>query len=269
MPFQERLGKTSAGIVIPAARAMVPFPPLSWSCSTRMQELSFTKGRRKLTCICHARDQVRDFRKLGKAESCGGSAVRSSAPALRSTFSCSLASLQVMEQAVLSLLPVPEHPQLPAQAGCQMLCLDSSSPPRRGSGMCRAAAAALGLQLWGRSNGCSSLSGQNSPRAKLWGSSGPPHAIPCLESSWAAVVLAPAGPSAACCRDSPCCVFISITIQYSPAALSLLYIYRYYQLILQSPSAGLLILPSDLREAATLYIPAPSLAPPSPDAMFN
>lgn len=67
----------------------------------------------------------------------------------------------------------------------------------------------------------------------------------------------------------PACLFISITIQYSQAALSLLYIYQYYQLIPQSLSVGLLILPSDLWEAATLYIPAPSPAPPSPHAMFN
>lgn len=85
----------------------------------------------------------------------------------------------------------------------------------------------------------------------------------------AAAVLPPAGQPAAHCQGCPRCVFISITIQYSPAALSLLYIYQYYQLILRSPSAGLLILPSDLWEAATLYIPAPSPAPPSPDAMFN
>lgn len=67
----------------------------------------------------------------------------------------------------------------------------------------------------------------------------------------------------------PACLFISFTIQYSQAALSLLYIYQYYQLIAQSLSVGLLILPSDLWEAATLYIPAPSPAPPSPHAMFN
>lgn len=84
-----------------------------------------------------------------------------------------------------------------------------------------------------------------------------------LGRSLGAALLAP------CCPCIPACLFISSTIQYSQAALSLLYIYQYYRLILPSPSVGLLILPSDLREAAVLYIPAPSPAPPSPHAMFN
>lgn len=70
-------------------------------------------------------------------------------------------------------------------------------------------------------------------------------------------------------QGDPFCFVISFSIQYSPSALSLLYTHQYYQLILQSPSVGLLILPSDLQEAAMLYIPAPSPAPSSPSTMFN
>lgn len=97
--------------------------------------------------------------------------------------------------------------------------------------------------------------------AHLWGCWG----APCHPSGKLHCSLQQDG-RAACI---PARLFISFTIQYSPAALSLLYIYQYYQLIPQSHSVGLLILPSDLWEAAALYIPAPSPAPPSPHAMFN
>lgn len=127
-----------------------------------------------------------------------------------------------------------------------------------------------GCRFGGTAMGVAACQGKIHPELSCGALWDPPP--PCHPLSEKQVGSRGARPGRAICsllsRQSPLC-FYQHYHPISPAALSLLYIYRYYQLILQSPSVGLLILPSDLREAATLYIPAPSPAPPSPDAMFN
>lgn len=127
----------------------------------------------------------------------------------------------------------PLHPQ----AQCYILCLDGSS-------------LALGhpgqpLLLWGCRFEDTAI-GVAACQAKI-------HPVPSYRALWGTPCYPLPGKQAggrgarpgrtsvlpaSRCQGCPHRVFISITIQYSSAALSLLYIYQYYQLILRFPLRG-------------------------------